>query len=94
MTVYAISYDLQEPGQDYDDVHSAIEELGPSFDALESTWFVDVTNMSAGEVRDEITDAADGNDGIVVTEVSSSGIGKWAYTGIDGDLGDWFSEHL
>lgn len=47
MTVYAVSYDLQDPGQDYDDVHSTIESLGASFHALESTWFVDVTNMSA-----------------------------------------------
>lgn len=94
MTVYAISYDLQEPGQDYEEVHSAIEGLGPSFHALESTWFVDVTNQSAGDVKDELLNIADGNDGIVVTEVSSTGRGRWGYAGVSGGLGDWFDDHL
>jgi len=94
MTVYSISYDLEDPGQDYDDVHAAIKELGAWFHVLDSTWLVDVSNMSAGDVKDEVLDAADSNDGIVVTEVSSRGGGRWGYAGVNGNLGDWFDEHL
>lgn len=45
-------------------------------------------------MKGEVLDAADSNDGIVVTEVASSGGGRWGYVGVSGGLGDWFNEHL
>lgn len=94
MTVYEISYDLQEPGQDYVDIHEAIESLGPTFDALESTWLVDVSNEGAGDIADDLTGVTDTNDSIVVTQIPKSGGGRWAYRNVSGGLGNWFDEHL
>lgn len=94
MTVYEISYDLHVPGQDYEDVHEAIESLGPTFDALESTWLVHVSNKGAGDIADELTGVTDTNDSIVITQIPESGGGRWAYRNVSGDLGDWFDAHL
>lgn len=76
MTVYEISYDLHEPGQDYEEIHEAIKSLGPTFDALESTWLVDVSNKGAGDIADELTGVTDTNDSIVVTQIPKSGGGR------------------
>lgn len=54
MTVFEISYDLNEPGQDYDELHGAIKGLGDSLHALESYWLVDVENSSTSDIRDSL----------------------------------------
>lgn len=93
MTVYQISYDLNDPGQNYEDIHDAIDGLGPSFHALDSTWFVDVS-LDTSDVKEELKDGANSNDSILVTKMPSSGGGRWSYTSISGGLGDWLREHL
>lgn len=94
MTVYSISYDLHEASQDYEDLYDAIESLGPSFHALESTWLVDVSGKSAGDIKKNLKDDMDADDSILITEIPSTGGGRWAYAGISDNLGDWFDNHL
>src|SRR5690606_4822099 len=44
--IYAINYDLKRPGQNYDELHKAIKNLGDWWHYLGSTWLVD-TNLNA-----------------------------------------------
>lgn len=67
MTVYQVDYDLKEPGQNYEEVHETIKQIGDTIHPLESTWMVDTTN-STSEIRDELMAVADENDHITVVE--------------------------
>jgi hypothetical protein len=87
MTVYQIDYDLQEPGQDYDQIHEKIRELGDTIWPLESTWFVE-TDLSVSDVRSEIEGVTDQNDYVIVTKF----VGTYsAY--LQSDDIEWLREH-
>src|SRR5690606_8277563 len=51
--IYAINYDLKRPGQNYDELHKAIKNLGDWWHYLGSTWLVD-TNLNAKGVWDRL----------------------------------------
>lgn len=69
--VHLISYDLNKPGQNYDDVYEAIKELGSSWwHYLDSTWLVD-TNLTADQISDRIKKHIDKNDYLLVIGVTS-----------------------
>lgn len=89
MSVYSISYDLHNPGQDYDDLHEAIKDYGAWWHHLESTWLID-TSRSASDIRDDLKEYLDSNDELLVTRLS----GSWATSGINESGNDWLHEHL
>lgn len=89
MAVYAISYDLHDPGQDYDDLHEAIKDFGAWWHHLESTWLVD-TSSSTSDIRDELKDHLDSNDELLVTRLS----GGWASWGISDSGNEWLHDHM
>lgn len=94
MTVFQISYDLQDPGQDYDELFEAIKSYSGYCHILESTWFISTgSTSSAGNVRDELEDYVDANDELLVTKMPSSGGGRWGTT-FSGDSTDWLHEEL
>ncbi|MGJ0535402.1 hypothetical protein [Methylocystis sp.] len=41
--IYAINYDLRQPGQKYDELFNAIKGLGAWWHYLGSTWLVDTS---------------------------------------------------
>lgn len=88
MTVYQVQYDLQDPGQDYDDLHDAISGLGSECHILESAWLVD-TKGPASDIRDDLKEHVDYNDRLFVTKLD----GGWATT-FSGDCTDWLHEHV
>ena len=87
-TVKAISYDLHDPGQDYDDLHEAIKDYGLWWHHLESTWLVK-TSSSCKEIRDDLKNHLDSNDELLVTKLS----GAWT-SGISDDGTDWLYEQM
>lgn len=89
MSVYSISYDLHDPGQDYEELHEEIKDFGAWWHHLESTWLVD-TSSTASEIVDELSPHLDSNDELLVTRLS----GSWASWGIDDSGNDWLREHL
>lgn len=89
MAAYQISYDLQQPGQDYDDLYDAIRSYDGYCHVLESTWFVVSDDTSTSSVRDHLKKHIDSNDKLLVTKV---GYG-WATT-FSNDQTDWMHEHL
>ena len=90
MAAYIISYDLNRPGQDYQDLYDAIKALsGTYWHMLDSTWIV-VCSKSAAQIRDKLTPSLDSNDKLLVLK---SGV-EAAWYGF-GDKGSkWLKENL
>jgi hypothetical protein len=65
-----ISYDLMNPGQNYEKVTTAIKSLGTASKLLLSLWYVK-SNYTAEQARDAIGRAADPNDKILVIDVTN-----------------------
>jgi hypothetical protein len=67
--VYAITYDLNKPGQDYPGLFQAIEDCGDTWHYLDSFWLVD-TGLNASEVSDIVKSKVDQSDYFLVIAVT------------------------
>jgi len=85
MPIYVVSYDLNSPGQKYEQVKQAIESCGAWIRPMESYWFVD-TNLTLAEVSQRVRQAHDANDMHFVQKVSKEYRG-W----LSQDVWDWLS---
>lgn len=74
--VYAITYDLRNPGQDYSTLYSAIRQLGQTAHPLQNLWLLG-TNYSADQVRDALRGVTDSNDYIFVTRLHRGEYSAW-----------------
>lgn len=85
--VYTITYDLNAPGKNYDDLYEKIKSLGAWAHYMDSTWFVD-TNYLAEQIRDILIKVMDSNDSLFVSKITS-------YSGwLQKDAWTWLSEHI
>jgi len=66
---YHISYDLNSPGQKYEDLKEEIKSLGIWCKYLESTFLVK-TNLSQQDIIDRLSKHLDGSDRLLVTKVT------------------------
>jgi len=89
MTTYAITYDLHQPEQDYDDLYDTIKGFGVWWHCLESFWLVD-TDMDTDEMRDEVADVTGSNDDVLVFEASK----PWHSWGLSEECEDWLHDHM
>lgn len=53
MPVYAISYDLNSPGQNYQNLYEEIKSFGGYWHYLDSTWLVS-TRLSANQMTERM----------------------------------------
>ena len=90
MTVYQISYDLQSPGQDYEELLEAIKPYPGWAHILESSWFVSTSNHTAAEIRDGLMKHIDSNDKLLVVKADPSG---WATT-FSNDGTEWMHKSI
>ncbi len=91
MATHLIGYDLDKPGQNYEALKSAIEELaGGWWHHLDSTWLV-TSALTAKEVRDKLKPHLDANDKLLVINVGGD---AYAWTGFSAKAGDWLKENL
>lgn len=67
MTSFIVSYELKQPREHYVDLILALKSYERSAQILESTWAV-VSDKTAAEIRDELWDLLDPDDGIFVLE--------------------------
>lgn len=74
MPVYAISYDLNSPGQKYQRVKDAIESCGDSIKPMESFWLVD-SSLTYLQISQKVRQAHDDNDRHLVMRMSSENQG-------------------
>ena len=71
MAAYVISYDLNKPGQNYNQLYEAIKRNCPThWRCLDSTWIVDYSN-GATQLRDNLTPYIDSNDKLLVARLSN-----------------------
>jgi hypothetical protein len=87
MTVYAVTYDLQAPGQDYSDLHKKLRTYAYSKN-FDSFWLID-TSKTAAEIRDELKVLVDSNDKLLVIEVKN----HWASFNIPQGMVDWLKSN-
>ncbi|OYZ18936.1 MAG: hypothetical protein B7Y39_12955 [Bdellovibrio sp. 28-41-41] len=83
--IYSISYDLKNPGQNYDGLIEKIKSLGAWAHPCESYWLVD-TQLNSAAVFNILKAFLDGNDVMIVSrfnnddfsgKVSSDKIVQW-----------------
>lgn len=77
MPSYSVSYDLRNPGRNYQPLYDLLNQ-GGAVRALESLWFVDDFRQAA-PVLAAIREVLDHNDGLLLTEITNS---NWASHGI------------
>lgn len=81
----SISYDLRNPGRDYDTLYSAIKDVGSTWaHPLESMWIV-VTSKTCAQVRDVLSKVVDQNDQLLIADFGPN----WASWNISKDVTDW-----
>lgn len=75
MACYIVSYDLRNPGRNYEDLYEYLKSYRKWAKLTESTWAI-VTENSAVEVRDHLKYVLDENDRIFV--IKSAGVAAWS----------------
>lgn len=86
--VHMISYDLNKPGQNYDNVHEAIEGLGVWCHYLESTYLVN-TSLSLDDVQSKVTSCLDASDRMIICEINKP-INGW----LSEEQWNWINSNL
>jgi hypothetical protein len=83
MSVFVISYDLRNPGRNYDPLWSRLKDWKAQA-ALESVWFID-TASSASTIRDDLKLYIDANDRVFVARL----VGETAWTSLRPGAAEW-----
>lgn len=84
MSSYILSYDLRKPGRNYESLITAIKSYSEWAHPLESVWIVKTTRTAA-EIRDDLGQHIDPNDGLIVVSFGSS----WASIGLSSNVSKW-----
>ena len=87
MPTYLITYDLLEPGRDYNALYSRIESYDTWAAITESTWAVNTT-QSAVAVRDNLASVMDSNDKLFVVNLGNK-VGESAWQGMPNVVTEW-----
>lgn len=87
--VYAVTYDLNATGQDYNALYKQIESLGQTNHALQNLWLLS-TNYSADQIRDHIRKVIDGNDFVFVMQLYKGSYSAW----MPKEAHDWLEARL
>jgi len=87
MTRYLITYDLNQPNQEYEDLYDAIKSYASYVHAMDSVWFID-TSDSVSDIRDNLKSYTSSNDELFISKISA-----WASNNVDPDATDWLHDH-
>lgn len=83
--VYMVTYDLNNPGQNYDDVINAIKESSTKcISCWKSSYLIKSNYLSANDIQAKIEPYLDSNDSLLVIEVVNNKQGwlskeQWNY---------------
>lgn len=72
--VYMITYDLNSPGQNYEDVIEAIKDCSynKTYCSYWKSSYMIKSYLTAQQISDKITPLLDGNDRLIVIEVTKN----------------------
>ena len=82
--VYIVTYDLRDPGADYDGVIKAISQYPRNMRIQKSVWLI-VTSNTHIQVRDFLQRFIDGNDRLFVGRLNKGS----AWYNLPPGAGDW-----
>jgi hypothetical protein len=85
--IYAISYDLKQPGRNYDDLYDAIKSANGWAHAMDSLWFIS-TSESVNAWSDKLLAVMDKNDYLFVVDITGQPRQGWMRQ----DIWDWLKE--
>jgi hypothetical protein len=88
MSTKLIAYDLNSPGQNYDDLINEIKKIGAWWHHLDSTWLVKTT-LSPVALRDKLKTFIDSSDELLVVDVTTD---ARAWTGFNESGTKWLKE--
>lgn len=89
MSSYIISYDLDNPGQNYEKLIDAIKNYGTYAKITESCWCIVSTDESK-VIRDNLESIVDSNDKLFVAKLT----GQAAWFGLSKSTSDWLHNNL
>jgi hypothetical protein len=89
MSAILITYDLHRPHQNYEGLIEGIKNLGAWCHYLESTWVV-VTSHTPVQVRDKLKSYLDGNDTILIIDITGDTYSGW----LTQEAWDWLQKHV
>jgi len=72
--VYIITYDLNKPGQNYNELYEAIKKIGDWIHPLDSNWLVE-TDITARQISNRLKEKIDKNDSLLVIKVTKDHAG-------------------
>lgn len=84
-----VSYDLKDPGQNYDRVITAIKGLGSWAKVQYSLWYVS-SNFSASQAAEVVRRAQDSNDTLIVIDATSN---EASWYGITEEVTQFIKRH-
>jgi hypothetical protein len=86
---YIISYDLNKPGQNYDELYEEIKAVADKWCwPMDSTWFI-VSELSSSEIRNRLN-AIDATDSLIVARTSAPA----SWIGLSNEITKWLQENL
>ncbi len=86
---YIISYDLNSPGKNYENVHKVIDSY-PGWAKLGGSAYIIATEETASQIRDKIMEVIDINDQLFVGIVKAPA----AWFGMGDKVSDWLKNNL
>ncbi|MDR3197934.1 MAG: hypothetical protein LBU34_08720 [Planctomycetaceae bacterium] len=89
MNTYIISYDLINPGQNYENLLKKIRSFS-SWARLGGSAYIVETEETASQVRDKLTSFLDNNDKLFVGTVQAPA----AWIDLGDEVSQWISSHL
>jgi hypothetical protein len=90
MNTVLISYDLNQPGQDYSDLLTKLRSYGTYWHHLDSLWIIKA-NETAEVLRDVLKSYLDKNDELLVVNITGN---PAAWTGFSDQGSKWLEENL
>lgn len=90
MAVHWVNYDLNKSGQDYTKLIEYLKSHQSWATPLKSSFFVKAS-LTTSQLVDGIHRRIDGNDVVVVVEVTSQ---TWASYNVPKDVADWMKTNL
>jgi hypothetical protein len=90
MNTLLIGYDLNQAGQDYQDLIQEIKAMGKWWHYLDSTWIVK-TSETHTSARDRLKPFLDDNDELLVVNITGDAA---AWQGFVSNAGTWLRENI
>jgi CRISPR-associated endonuclease Cas2 len=74
--LYLVTYDLNKPKQDYENLFSALKKTGTWWHHLDSTWLVK-SSETVEDFANRIKKEIDQNDSLLIVEITKDSYKGW-----------------